>query len=75
MKLRQSLDDPPYNYILHTSPFDTYELKSYHWHIEIIPRLAGVAGFEWGSGFYINSVPPEDAAGFMRSTELETPGA
>lgn len=75
LKLRQSLDDPPYNYILHTSPFDTYELKSYHWHIEIIPRLAGVAGFEWGSGFYINSVPPEDAAGFMRSTELETPGA
>ncbi len=39
MKLKVALDDPPYNYILHTAPFDTYELKSYHWHLEIIPRL------------------------------------
>ena len=38
----------------------------YHWHIEIIPRLTKVAGFEWGSGFYINPTPPEEAAGFLR---------
>ena len=69
-KLEVALDDPPYNYMLHTAPFDTYELKYYHWHLEIIPRLTGVAGFEWGSGFYINAVPPEDAAEFMRKTEI-----
>ncbi len=69
-KLEVALDEPPYNYILHTAPFDTYELKYYHWHMEIIPRLTGVAGFEWGSGFYINSVPPEDAAKFLRQTEI-----
>ena len=45
----------------------------YHWHIEIIPRLTKTAGFEWGSGFYINPVPPEDAAAFLREVEAEAP--
>jgi UDPglucose--hexose-1-phosphate uridylyltransferase len=66
-KLEKALDSPPYNYIIHTAPFDHQELPHYHWHIEIIPRLTKVAGFEWGSGFYINPMPPEDAAGFLRS--------
>jgi UDPglucose--hexose-1-phosphate uridylyltransferase len=66
-RLEQALDSPPYNYIIHTAPFDHQELPHYHWHIEIIPRLTKVAGFEWGSGFYINPMPPEDAAGFLRS--------
>ena len=48
----------------------TSELPHYHWHIEIIPRLTKVAGFEWGSGFYINPVPPEDAAAFLREVEV-----
>ncbi|WP_435016109.1 galactose-1-phosphate uridylyltransferase [Tundrisphaera sp. TA3] len=65
-KLEKALDSPPYNYIIHTAPFDQPELAHYHWHIEIIPRLTRVAGFEWGSGFYINPVPPEDAARFLR---------
>jgi UDPglucose--hexose-1-phosphate uridylyltransferase len=65
-KLEKALDQPPYNYIIHTAPFDHQELPHYHWHIEIIPRLTRVAGFEWGSGFYINPMPPEDAAGFLR---------
>ncbi len=65
-KLETALDRPPYNYIIHTSPFDHPELAHYHWHIEVIPRLTKVAGFEWGSGFYINPVPPEDAARFLR---------
>ena len=33
-------------------------MPHYHWHIEIIPRLTKVAGFEWGSGFYINPTSP-----------------
>ncbi len=69
-KIETSLDRPPYNYIIHTAPFDHQELPHYHWHIEIIPRLTKVAGFEWGSGFYINEVPPEDAAGFLRDVEV-----
>ena len=69
LKLEQALDSPAYNYIIHTAPFDHQELPHYHWHIEIIPRLTKVAGFEWGTGFYINPVPPEDAAGFLRDTD------
>ncbi|HVA50735.1 MAG TPA: galactose-1-phosphate uridylyltransferase [Pirellulales bacterium] len=67
-----ALDRPSYNYILHTAPFDSPELGHYHWHIEIIPRLTRTAGFEWGSGFYINSVPPEEAAAFLRDVEVES---
>ncbi len=42
----------------------------YHWHIEIMPKLTKVAGFEWGSGFYLNPTPPEDAAKFLRELSL-----
>ncbi len=70
-RLEVALDAPPYNYVIHTAPFDTGELKHYHWHIEIFPRLTRVAGFEWGSGFYINAVPPEEAAKFLREVEYE----
>jgi UDPglucose--hexose-1-phosphate uridylyltransferase len=71
LKLETALDKPAYNYIIHTAPFDTQALPHYHWHVEIIPRLTRVAGFEWGTGFYINSVPPEQAAGFLRDTEVD----
>jgi UDPglucose--hexose-1-phosphate uridylyltransferase len=65
-KLHLALDNPPYNFILHTAPFDLKDSPHYHWHIEIMPTLGKVAGFEWGSGFYINSTPPEEAARFLR---------
>jgi UDPglucose--hexose-1-phosphate uridylyltransferase len=65
-KIEAALDRPAYNYIIHTAPFDTQALDHYHWHIEIIPRVTKTAGFEWGTGFYINPVPPEEAAAFMR---------
>jgi UDPglucose--hexose-1-phosphate uridylyltransferase len=65
-KLHVALDNPPYNFILHSSPFDQRENPHYHWHIEIMPTLGKVAGFEWGSGFYINPTPPEEAARFLR---------
>jgi len=61
-KLKKLLNDPPYNYIIHTSPINGFEKDYYHWHIEIMPKLVNVAGFEWGSGFYVNPVPPEVAA-------------
>lgn len=61
-RLKKLLNDPPYNYIIHTSPINGHEKEFYHWHIEIMPKLVNVAGFEWGSGFYVNPVPPEVAA-------------
>ena len=74
-KLEVALDCPPYNYIIHTAPFDHQEQPHYHWHIEIIPRLTKVAGFEWGTGFYINPVPPEDAAAFLREVKINPPAS
>jgi UDPglucose--hexose-1-phosphate uridylyltransferase len=61
-KLNDVLDSPPYNFILHSSPCQGERLPHYHWHFEIIPKLTSVAGFEWGTGFYINSTAPEKAA-------------
>lgn len=63
---------PPYNFILHTAPFDgrfpvTHEY--YHWHFEIMPILTRVAGFEWGTGFFINPMPPEQSAKFLREAD------
>lgn len=69
-KLNIALNGPPYNFILHTSPINTKEDTShYHWHFEIMPTLTKVAGFEWGTGFYINHTPPEDAAEYLRGIE------
>jgi len=70
MRIESALEDPPYNYIVHSAPFGKEDMEDYHWHIEIIPRLTKVAGFEWGTGFYINPVPPERAAEFLREVEL-----
>jgi UDPglucose--hexose-1-phosphate uridylyltransferase len=56
-----------FNYLLHTSPFDSNSLDYYHWHVEIFPRVTKTAGFEWGAGDYINTVCPEDAARTLRS--------
>jgi UDPglucose--hexose-1-phosphate uridylyltransferase len=74
MKLEVALERPAYNYIIHTAPFDTQALPHYHWHLEIIPRLTRVAGFEWGTGFYINPVPPEQSAAYLRDVAVDPSG-
>ncbi len=74
-RLHTCLGNPPYNYIIHTAPYEGKTGHFYHWHIEVIPRLSQVAGFEWGSGFYINTVPPEDAARYLREAALPAPVA
>lgn len=68
-KLNKVLDRPPYNYIIHNSPLKEAHIPHYHWHIEIIPKLTKIAGFEWGTGFYINPTAPEEAAKFLREVE------
>lgn len=64
--LHACLNNPPYNYIVHSASYVEPARHFYHWHLEIMPRLTQVAGFEWGSGFFINPVVPEDAARFLR---------
>jgi UDPglucose--hexose-1-phosphate uridylyltransferase len=60
----------PYNFVLHTAPLRSEPLNYFHWHFEIMPKLTSIAGFEWGSGFYINPVPPEDAAKFLKEAKI-----
>jgi UDPglucose--hexose-1-phosphate uridylyltransferase len=69
-KLDKVLERPAYNFILHSAPVQEPALAYYHWHFEIIPKLTKVAGFEWGSGFYINPTPPEESAKFLREAGL-----
>jgi UDPglucose--hexose-1-phosphate uridylyltransferase len=69
-QIDKALDLPPYNMLIHTSPFREETNEYYHWHIEIKPKLTSTAGFEWGSGFYINPTPPEEAAKFMREAKI-----
>jgi len=77
LKLKIGLNDPDYNYVIHTAPFRRQKVgywktidHDYHWHIEIMPRLTKVAGFEWGTGFYICALPPEDTAKFLREVKV-----
>ena len=58
----------PYNFVLHTKPLRSESLDYFHWHFEIVPKLTSIAGFEWGSGFYINPMPPEEAASYLRES-------
>ncbi|MFC1624726.1 galactose-1-phosphate uridylyltransferase, partial [Candidatus Omnitrophota bacterium] len=66
MRLKNTLKDPPYNFIIHTAPVRDGANEEFHWHLEIMPKLTNVAGFEWGSGFYINPTSPELAAKYLR---------
>lgn len=65
-RIGKALKHPPYNYTLHTAPFDTEKDHIFHWHLEIAPRLTIAAGFEMGTGIYINVTAPEDAAMHLR---------
>ncbi len=80
MRIKVLLNDPPYNMVLHTAPpphprpghsdyWETLEFD-FHWHIELIPRITKIAGFEWGSGLHINPTPPEEAAKYLREVEI-----
>ena len=67
VRLNRSLGSPAFNYFIHSNPLDQGENNAYHWHIEIIPKLIQVGGFEWGSGSYINTVTPEQSARSLRA--------
>jgi UDPglucose--hexose-1-phosphate uridylyltransferase len=80
-RIRKGLNSPAYNMMLHTSPALRPEpgrpeywgtiARDYHWHIDILPLLTKVAGFERGTGFYINPVSPERATQFLKEVDTE----
>ena len=65
-RLDATLGHSALNYVLHSAPLHEMQSEQYHWHLEIMPKTTAVAGFEWGSGFYMNTVTPEDAARHLR---------
>ena len=67
-RMNRVLKDPPFNFMLHSAPLRDSALDYFHWHLEIMPILSRVAGFEWGSGFFINPLPPEVAAAALRES-------
>jgi UDPglucose--hexose-1-phosphate uridylyltransferase len=69
-RMDRALETPSYNMIIHSLPFSEQATEFYHWHVEIIPKLTRTAGFEWGTGFYINPTSPEEAAQVLRTARV-----
>ena len=72
LKLHRGLDDPDFNYVVRTAPAANLGVKYYHWYVSIIPRLTKLAGFELGSGMFINVSLPEENAKFLREISVDT---
>lgn len=67
LRFHKLLSDPPYSFTLHTAPVQNRLHRSeYHWHIETRLRIGLREGFEWGTGFFVNPTPPENAAVYLR---------
>jgi UDPglucose--hexose-1-phosphate uridylyltransferase len=66
-KIYVGLADPDYNYVVRTASVQDQDQDYLHWYVSIIPRVARAAGFELGSGMYINPAVPEKNAEFLRS--------
>jgi UDPglucose--hexose-1-phosphate uridylyltransferase len=71
LKLRIGLKDPDYNYVVRSLPGMVRKNEFYHWYLSLIPRIVKAAGFELGSGMYINAAVPEDSAAFLRGIATE----
>jgi UDPglucose--hexose-1-phosphate uridylyltransferase len=71
--LYHGLDDPAFNLMIDTTTTEDEQDPYYHWHVRIVPRLTTIAGFEMGSGIYINTTPPEHAARLMKQVANSLP--
>ncbi|MGE0447827.1 MAG: galactose-1-phosphate uridylyltransferase [Vicinamibacterales bacterium] len=69
-RMNSMLQSPPYNLLIHSAPVNDPPAEHYHWHVEIIPKLTKVAGFEWATGFYVNPTSPEEAAQVLREARI-----
>jgi UDPglucose--hexose-1-phosphate uridylyltransferase len=71
LKVYKGLDDPDYNYIIHSAPVGDDDARYSHWYIMVVPRLTTPAGFEMGSGIYINVMAPERCAQVLKNVEID----
>jgi UDPglucose--hexose-1-phosphate uridylyltransferase len=72
-RMNRALRMPPYNLLIHSAPLhESAAAEFYHWHVEIIPTLTKVAGFEWATGFYLNPTSPEEAAQVLRDARAQS---
>jgi UDPglucose--hexose-1-phosphate uridylyltransferase len=69
-RMNRALEDPAYNLVLHSLPFSEQRTDFYHWHVEVLPKVTRMAGFESGTGFYINPTSPEEAAQVLRAARV-----
>lgn len=69
LRVNSALGEPPYNLVLHNAPGGERVDRHWHWHFELLPRFSIPAGFEWGTGSFVNPVSPEDAARHLRRQE------
>lgn len=69
-KIKKGLYDPDYNFFIHTAPAKTDGSDHYHWHVEILPRIATWAGVELGTGIEVVAVPPEETAKRLRGVRV-----
>lgn len=70
IKIDKGLNNPAYNFFLHTAPCDGKDYSHYHWHFEILPKTSIWAGFELGTGIEISTIEPEKAAEFLKQQKV-----
>jgi UDPglucose--hexose-1-phosphate uridylyltransferase len=70
LKLYVGLDNPDFNLVIDSAPIGEEQAEYYQWHIRIIPRITEAAGFEIGSGIFINTALPEETAPFLRDLKV-----
>jgi len=70
-RLYHRFDDPDYNYMIHSAPYQEDPADYYHWHLQILPKLYKVAVFELGSGIYLNSASPEENAKYLKEVTTD----
>jgi UDPglucose--hexose-1-phosphate uridylyltransferase len=68
-RMRQALESPPYNLVIHSAPIGEAVGESYHWHVELVPKLTRTGGLEWATGLHVNPVAPEEAAQVLRDAQ------
>lgn len=68
--LYYGLGNPDYNFTIRSAPMAEKITKYYHWYLSIVPRISKQAGFEMGSGMYINTALSEESAEFLRNVEI-----
>lgn len=71
IRLHDGLHDPDFNFVIRTAPKECEPVRYYHWYVSVVPRVTKLAGFELGSGMFINVAQPEASAEFLRQVPVD----